>query len=159
LGPTSADYAPERYRADEIRNPDMDGALINGVSVADLRIEAYASDNMKDRQSYGWHVRYRDCYSIDAARAGHMAQTLARLDKRLNAMNEAEGRPEDFAGYVVRVARALGITQYVAQRGEGHGTFYGDNDYRHMDGGAAVSLLRSWERAYVEQGQPQSAVV
>jgi len=90
--------------------------------------ELTASTQMDDKTlyAYAFDLTYQDKYSIDLRAAENMVSTLRRLEKRLDKMNEADGYCKTVSGYMLRVAKTMGIKQFafiVKQPGMRFNTF------------------------------------
>ena len=108
------------------------------MALADLRVSAHSmfyhsySDNEPERFSLiGWNTEYRDVFSIDARRARTMVKTLDAIEKKLAAKEAADGRPESFGRYLIRVAAAIGATKIVIKTA-GNSSSYDRNQYRFL---------------------------
>jgi hypothetical protein len=91
----------------------------NDNRLADLVVTAQHDGEMADRQPYGWNVEYRDVFSVNADRAAAMSKTLRAIDRKLDKLRDEWGYPTSFEEYVVRVAKALGITTFGWHRNTG----------------------------------------
>lgn len=62
---------------------------------------------------YGISIRFKP-YCVEAREAAHMANTFAKVGKKLDKLNEQFGYcNDDLAAYIVRVASALGIKRFL----------------------------------------------
>jgi hypothetical protein len=97
------------YEDGKIRNYS-DHAWPREEPLADFRITCQLDPG--GHEPYGFRAEYRDCYSVDLQRAEEMVKLLRKIDRELRKMSEAEGPPETFSAYVVRVARVLKVKRY-----------------------------------------------
>jgi hypothetical protein len=87
-----------------------------GTPFYGLEVTAYidGSPTLSATGIWGLQVRYApfDVHSAEQARA--MAAVLGRIERSLDRLNRAEGYPDgnDYAGYLIRVARILSIGRF-----------------------------------------------
>lgn len=81
--------------------------------LADLQIRGYLSPEHPERETYAWYTEYEHAYFIQACDAERMYKTLASVEKSIERARERDGSCATFGHYVLRVAKALGISQIV----------------------------------------------
>ena len=94
-------------------------------------------------QDWGLGVSYRELYDVDGPTAARMASTLARVERSLDAQTVELGECESFGEYVLRVARALGVSRFMVRVGEQRGSLYSDSTWRELDGRGVRADIRS----------------
>lgn len=105
----------------------------NLPELADLQVRAWGYLNEDDRELYMSEVQYRDVFSVDLERAKLMAKTLGRVTRQLQQLERELGFAEDYAAYVARVGKILGVKQYGWRVGERDHGWYDENDYQWRD--------------------------
>ena len=78
-------------------------------------------DTRTSEPAYGWDSKFKDVYSIDLKEAEHMVRTLKVVIKKLDEFSSEFGYAQDFSGYLVRVAKILGIKKFAIARKSGIG--------------------------------------
>ena len=98
---------PMRYTTrsewESIPSDDALGAL------DDLTVDARFDPSRPSNPAYSWATEYENVYSLDIYKAKTIYETLARIQKKLDAMKKVEGGADSFGQYALRVARALGM--------------------------------------------------
>lgn len=132
----------------------VDGELLDipGAELRGLEISCQNSDDnaRKGETAYGWRTEYRQSYSIDKDYANQMASVLNRLTKKMQAVSDELGWPESFSGYVLRVAKCLGIKTFVVCTRPGE-PFRFNGEYRAIDASQAHYWMTDQERTYIEK--------
>lgn len=102
-----------------------------GYELVDL--EARAQLDAHSTSMYGWRAEFKP-FTVDKAKAESMLKVLRLIDKRLDALAERFGSPQDLADYMARLAEALGATerQCFARHVKGDQDMNGTG-YRWMD--------------------------
>ena len=131
----------------------VDGELLDlpGAELRGLEVSCQNSDDnaRKSETSYGWRTEYRHVFSIDREYANQMASVLNRLTKKMQAVSDELGSPESFSGYVLRVAKCLGIKTFVVCTRPGQ-PFRFDGEYRAIDANQAGYWMTDQERTYID---------
>ncbi len=136
-------------------------------ALADLTIRAYVGGTSMVSEPdggriWGRTVGYADVHRIEQVEhAKAISQTLSRIDRGLNRLNDKFGYvpDDDFHGYVMRVASTLGVTGFYVRQFRRAETRSG-NKYRQVDPSAlqwyigSVSNLAK-ERDYAELNERQ----
>jgi hypothetical protein len=144
-------------RVRNILDSDWDRARL-----ADLTITSQYERGEEPR-SYGWQVRYSNSYSVDLERAEVMVKQLRSVRRKLAQLEERYGFPSDFAQYLMRVADALGITEFVvvardpgAATSRGFSGLHDDNLHRTLTPLSAAYWIAEREREFCHPPQARS---
>lgn len=133
----------------DIRNPNGDSSFVRESGereLADLVISCQVE--RAERAPYGYAVRYQEAFSIDRVRAEAMVKQLRAIDRELEKLEREMGYAESFGAYLVRVARALKISDFLWHL-KGQGTMYAQNEYHHADARGA----QAWVAQKIEDYQ------
>lgn len=113
----------------DIRNPGYDYG-IDDEHFNDFHVSAYARDN---GTLDGFSADYREAFCVDLSRAEKMVKHLRKVDRAMRKITTDEGYAEDFATYVLRVARVLGIKTFFIRNTHDQRFTSGDA-WRKVDG-------------------------
>lgn len=108
-------YGAKRILAYAVRltNPDQDyGYDATDRPLKNLIPQAWLDE--KTGEIFGMGTEYRDVHSVDLRTAEDMVKTLRKLERGMAKLSESEGyvNSRDFATYLFRVARVLGIKTF-----------------------------------------------
>lgn len=126
-----------RVTDDGIRGIGWDRYGVPHGELADLTVTGYANTDWD--HTYGFHVAYGRPYSVELDRAKAMVRVLGRVERHLKAMSQPSphsihyDNPESYTDYLLRVAKILGVGQYVVW---GERRPNGTRPWRLLDGGA-----------------------
>lgn len=87
-------------------------------------------DEQKPESLYAWNVEYRNQYGLNAAKINQMAKTLNRIDKGLTKLQAEWGYASDYANYVMRVAKVLGVSRVVITENSRKGWRLNPDEYQ-----------------------------
>lgn len=122
---------PIRMEEGKVRNISSLGRY-DHEALADLRIEAQG--HLSEGRVYGWSVEYRDVFTVNAERAEVMAKTLRKVNRGLEKLEREQGYPANFAQYLARVAKILGIRTYGYNASpQPNGWSHDQQEYRWVD--------------------------
>lgn len=112
-------------------------------SLADFVVHAYLND---DGDPYGFGHKFEP-HSVDLDQAEKMVKVLRKVARGLDKANADQGylRDEDFASYLIRVARILGIKTFHVRNNRRHKEMSGQT-YRRTDGSGLQSWVRNREQ-------------
>lgn len=84
-------------------------------------------------QPYGSKVCFMDTYQLEAMEAKHIANTLTKIEAKMAKLEKDWGHTDtdNFANYVERVAKVLGITRFIVSTGRGNNLGI-EGDYREF---------------------------
>ena len=86
-----------------------DGALrLDG-----LQFTSQGTDDDEKRNLYAWHVEYQNVTLRYPADAEARARTLRTIERKTQKLADEYGRPATFGQHLLRVAKAIGATQFV----------------------------------------------
>jgi hypothetical protein len=111
------------------RNCSWSSTKDNALYVEDLVIRNQF-DTASDKPSYGHGARFMNKYSVELDEAEYMVQTLKTIGKKLNAINDEYGYVDDYASYVIRIAKIFGIKTFVVAKEKG--TPFVSKNYREF---------------------------
>jgi hypothetical protein len=92
-------------------NPEFDGLCVTAYAA-----KGFAAGVLD--HTYGWNVEYLNVHSVRLDRAEAMTKMLRKVDKALRRQTDAGDWPLHFAEYLLRVARAIGVTKVGWNRSE-----------------------------------------
>lgn len=119
-----------------LRNPPS--GSFDADPLSDLQVRAQL--DLASEAPYGWHVEYRQVYSVDLAQAERMVKTLRTIERKLAKYQAELGYPESFVAYAARVAQAIGAKQFGERAAGPRSMFMDGNQYRWGD----ATHLASW---------------
>lgn len=95
----------------EFRNPGYDYGYADD-HFNDFAVSAYI--NKDDARIYGMFAEYREPFSVDLKRAEGMVKHLRKVTRGMDKLNENDGyvNENDYATYLLRVARIIGIKSF-----------------------------------------------
>lgn len=111
-----------------------------GHELTDLRVRAQLDGSCADGEFYGYRAEFQP-YSVDLERAQSMVKTLRLIDKRMTALRDRFGYPQDLAGYMAHLVDSLSFDEprCFLRRVSAEQNMSGTG-YREMD----TDGLRSW---------------
>ena len=96
-------------------------------------------------------IVYQQVYSADLARVGQMHETLKRLSRGLDRIGQSEGWAPEWATYVGRVARILGVKRFIVKSSRAYQDMSGCR-WRVMPIGEGIDHIRrdidEWVKAH-----------
>lgn len=125
-----------------LTDPDNDyGYDATDRPLKDLRPQAWLDD--KSGMIFGMSTEYRDVHSVDLRTAEAMVKTLRKLERGMEKLSESEGyvKADDFATYLLRAARVLGIKAFYVRN---------NRQQRAMSGEAYRKVAASGVQYYVD---------
>ena len=159
IGPTKFDL--EAIDRGEARNVDPQRVQLfdsydrpDDLRLEDLRFTSQGNDEDLPRNLYAWHIEYRDITVRYVQEAEAYARTLKLIDRKMQKLADEFGRPTTFGQHLLRIAKAIGATQFVLPNKPDR---YNDRGYRLRDlkdGGYWVDhTVEQWvtERERVER--------
>ena len=149
LEPNTKEYSftlklvPVRWQPDERR---WQGIYYGeGEHMQNLQLRCYQNPEHPERECYAWYTEYSEIYSLDVYRVGELYKTLTSVEKGLEKARERDGQCTTFGHYVLRVARALGITKIIRKHphypGEYQSLSLADGQY------AVDNLIFTWRES------------
>ena len=111
----------------------------------DLSIHAQADP---ETPAYGFTTDYRQRYAVGLADLPGMLALLRKIERHTTKTSARLGYPQTFGEYVVRVADALGITQYMIRASAQRSSTYADDPWTTFDAATARYHLDRLDREY-----------
>lgn len=129
---------------------------INGLNLEGLEVHAQINSGSAEQGSgfYGSGLAYGTVYSVNLVRAEEMVDTLKKLQRKLQGLNEKLGHPESFGAYVARVCAVLGVSQVGLYR-EDKSEWANGEKIRWFKPGDAVYQFAGVERDIRKQYQAE----
>jgi len=123
----------------------------------DLFIRADGTPSMGER-TYAWSANYRRVFEVDLARARLMAHTLGKLQSGMDRLALRWGRPTSFSAFVLHVADALKIREFVREssRAPRKGLTYDSGEYVFMSPQSAQYWLDSEEAGFFAKNKAEA---
>jgi len=114
------------YNQDERR-------IRNSLASEAYDLQIYSQGNQYSPDDlYAYEVNYGRSHHLDLAKVTCMYRFLSTLEKKMERESQELGRPLDFASYVTRVARILGVHYLIEKRSETEfWSEYDSGDYRY----------------------------
>ena len=118
-------------------NRDWNG----GEEYADFAVHAYLANRPGDEPIWGPGHSYNS-QRVELRDAERMIKLLRKVDKGLEKLRQEEGwlAPTDYCGYVLRIARILGIKTFYVHADE-QAKMHGLGKWRKLDGSGVQSWL------------------
>lgn len=136
---------------------DADGTLLNlstanrweeGAEFADFEVHAYKGQREGEARLWGASHSYSATH-ITLDQAERMTKLLRKLNKGMDKLNSEEGYVrDDFAAYLIRVARILGIKEFYVRNSPRQREMSGEYQ-RKVDGATLQFWLQDDENLVV----------
>lgn len=124
-------------------------ATVNGLFINDLQVDAWYSREYPEL-NYGFAsdtVTYHAPWCVDLAIAKAITATLTKIEKGLYKVEDANGRADSFGEYLLRVAKVLGVTEFIFTKRPG--SFHSSTDYTQL----TPTQLREWVKTVTSESQ------
>jgi hypothetical protein len=133
-----ASHGDQRYDSWDVDSYSIPEAPASVRALKGLRISAQMDDT--SGRFYGYRLGYHDL-EVDLRTAETILPVLRRLDKRMTALSDRFGYPQDLVQFLAHLADALGLTgqAFIRTLDAGQADYEGHGQ-RSMD----VDSLRSW---------------
>ena len=103
-------YLSENKKPRNVRHSEFDGdkpyKFFDNIQVSGLVSTGH-------ERAFGFHVEYRDVFSVKQNSVEKMYKTLKKINKKLNKYDNEDGRTDNFGTFVYRAAKAMGIKKII----------------------------------------------
>ncbi len=90
-------------------------------------------DVVENWKIYHYSTQYTSQYSVDINKAESMLFTLKKIDRGLDKISKQWGFPADYANYVLRVCKVLGVQGIIVSHNTPRSYKWNPNDYTIQD--------------------------